>query len=413
MATSNFLPIADHDLPLYISGVAPITLRNNAENCVIQTDNNSVTVNLPALSGELNGVVISFLVSGSGTIAVTAAGGDTIQGAGSYTLNTLNGTFASFLANHTTRTWYVISGSTVTAQNLGTTGAPVNVSGSAPPVAGQALIANDATHATWQYNYEIATTGAPVSTAAAAPPAAAGQGLFATSVTTAAWQYTPSLGTTGAPVVVNTAAPPSAAGQVLTSTSATAADWQYPGYLATTGSPVNVLSAAPPTAGQALVATDATHATWQTPAAASLGYGHFYGLAPGDYAATIAINAPFPFPNNAVTAGGIVRNGVSTTDFILPVAGDYRVSFETSVTEPGQVTAWVDPNTGTFARVPYTCVGRATGTNQIIMETIIHTTANNSKLQIRNDASAAALTVTLIAGGTNATATTLTIVRLA
>ena|ERR1035437_348934 len=51
-------------------------------------------------------------------------------------------------------TWDDISASipvgTLIAQFLATTGAPVDVKSAAPPTAGQALVATDATHSTWQ-----------------------------------------------------------------------------------------------------------------------------------------------------------------------------------------------------------------------------------------------------------------------
>ena len=77
------------------------------------------------------------------------------------------------------------------ASALQTTGANVNVSAAAPPVAGQVLQATSATTATWQVSggaaTDIATTGADVNVSAAAPPSA-GQSLVATSASTATWQ---------------------------------------------------------------------------------------------------------------------------------------------------------------------------------------------------------------------------------
>lgn len=339
MATSSLLPIPTHKLPLYITGTTPITLRNNAEDTIVQTDASTVVVNLPALSHELNGVSLIFVAEGGGTMTVTAAGTDTIQGAATVTVNTANGTTLTLLANHTSGTWYKVSG-----------------------------------------------------------------GL--TSVTAEA------LATTGAAVTVGTAAPPST-GQVLTATSATTAAWETPiaQGLATTGAPVIVSTAAPPTTGQALVATSATAADWATPQGSTLGYGQFYGNAPADYGSTIAVNAPVPYAHDSVSLGGVARNG-NNTDFILPAIGTYDISWNLGIsTAGGQLTLWLDPNTGTFAKVSNTSFGiPAAGT--IIGKVGITTIAATSKIQIRNDTSAGALTVAANVGGTEPSANTLIISRL-
>lgn len=75
-----------------------------------------------------------------------------------------------------------------TADELATTGSPVDVSAAAPPTAGQLLKATGATTATWQDGADaVSTTGAAVDVAAAAPPTA-GQVLTATGATAATWQ---------------------------------------------------------------------------------------------------------------------------------------------------------------------------------------------------------------------------------
>lgn len=76
---------------------------------------------------------------------------------------------------------------------------------------------------------ELATTGAPVDVSASSPPTT-GQFLMATTATTAVWTTigaTEQLATTGSPVTVSTASPPTV-GQVLTAASATDAVWANP-----------------------------------------------------------------------------------------------------------------------------------------------------------------------------------------
>jgi len=77
-----------------------------------------------------------------------------------------------------------------TADDLATTGAPVDVSGAAPPTAGQVLTATGALSAVWANlgpATELETTGIPVSVGLTAPPAV-GFVLTATSPTNATWQ---------------------------------------------------------------------------------------------------------------------------------------------------------------------------------------------------------------------------------
>lgn len=79
-----------------------------------------------------------------------------------------------------------------TADELATTGAPVDVSASIPPTVGQVLMASSATTAVWTTittgpAQQLDTTGAAVTISGAAPPTT-GQVLRATSATTANWQ---------------------------------------------------------------------------------------------------------------------------------------------------------------------------------------------------------------------------------
>jgi hypothetical protein len=79
---------------------------------------------------------------------------------------------------------------------------------------------------------DLATTGAPVDVSTSPPPSP-GQVLTATAPGAAVWLNVPpasELKTSGAPVVIGTAAPP-VARQVLTATSATNAVWQSAGGL--------------------------------------------------------------------------------------------------------------------------------------------------------------------------------------
>lgn len=174
-------------------------------------------------------------------------------------------------------------------------------------------------------------------------------------------------------------------------------------------------------------------------------FAAFFGMPAGpgnvgtdDYPATIAISAAPPsvaagsainFPRaSAPAVGGIAINdpGVAQTDnteFILPSVGTYRVQWQVSIDEPGQLALFINTaptpgGGGTFTQVTAASgtpgnTGRATGTSLITGDVVFVNSVAGSVIQIRNYSSAAALTVTPIPGGTQAQAVSLFITRLA
>jgi hypothetical protein len=133
----------------------------------------------------------------------------------------------------------------------------------------------------------------------------------------------------------------------------------------------------------------------------------FYGTAPGDYAATIAVGADLDFPHPGPTSATTITR-VNAGSFNLAAIGTYDVSWQVSIDEPGQfevvLGAVIQANT---------VAGRATGTNQITNRVFVTTTGVNTQLHIRNPAgNSTALTVTPNAGGASAASATLTIVQL-
>ena len=129
---------------------------------------------------------------------------------------------------------------------------------------------------------------------------------------------------------------------------------------------------------------------------------------PGDNADTVAPGTDVDFPQNGSIANtNIGRTGASS--FILSPIGTYLVLFQVSATEAGQLVLTLN---GT--ELGYTTVGRATGATQLVGTAIVTTTAEDSVLTVRNPAdSAAALTITPSAGGTESVSAHLTIVQLA
>ena len=140
---------------------------------------------------------------------------------------------------------------------------------------------------------------------------------------------------------------------------------------------------------------------------ASPNYAEFFALSPPDNAATVSPGSDIGFPENGPTSGTtIVRTGPSS--FTLANIGTYRVAFDVSVSEGGQLILTLNG-----ADLAYTVFGRAASTSEIAGETLVQTTAANSVLTVRNPAgNSQALTVTPLAGGTRPSAASLTIEEL-
>ena len=145
----------------------------------------------------------------------------------------------------------------------------------------------------------------------------------------------------------------------------------------------------------------------QGPAGGILDYADFYALMPPDNAATVAPGTDVSFPQDGPSSGvEIVRSGPSA--FTLTEIGTYQVLFQVSVTEPGQLILTLNGED-----LAYTVAGRATGTSQIIGMAIVETTTINSVLTVRNpEGTAAALTITPLAGGTRPVSAHLVITQL-
>ena len=138
-----------------------------------------------------------------------------------------------------------------------------------------------------------------------------------------------------------------------------------------------------------------------------LGYADFYALMPPDNTATVAPGTDVSFPQDGPTSGtSIVRSGPDS--FTLADIGAYQVLFQVSVTEAGQLILTLNG-----ADLPYTVVGRATGSSQIVGMAIVETTTVDSVLTVRNpEGTAAALTITPSAGGTRPVSAHLVITQI-
>ena len=145
----------------------------------------------------------------------------------------------------------------------------------------------------------------------------------------------------------------------------------------------------------------------QGPAGTVLGFADFYAIMPGDNTAPIAAGSDVEFPQDGPNSGdGIVR--ATASSFTLPDIGVYQVSFQASADEAGQLVLTLNG-----AEIPYTVVGRATGTSQIVGTALIETSVADSVLTVRNpEGTATALTLTPNAGGTEPVSAHLVITRL-
>ena len=134
-------------------------------------------------------------------------------------------------------------------------------------------------------------------------------------------------------------------------------------------------------------------------------YASFYALAPNDNPTAIAQNTAVEFPNTSASTTGITR--LTNSTFNLADTGTYLIMFKVNTNTAGQlgiaVNGAVQPN-ATF--------GNAADDGIIEGKTIITTTAANTVLSIVNPI-ATAVTVTPSAGGTQATVSDFTIIKLA
>jgi hypothetical protein len=111
------------------------------------------------------------------------------------------------------------------------------------------------------------------------------------------------------------------------------------------------------------------------------------------------------FPRDGATNG---ISGLTASEFNLPAIGVYEVSWQVSISEPGQLVLWLNG-----AELPETVAGRATGTSQIVNQVLLTTTSANSILSVRNPSgNSTALTVTPSAGGTHAVSASLVIKQI-
>lgn len=153
-------------------------------------------------------------------------------------------------------------------------------------------------------------------------------------------------------------------------------------------------------------ATGATGAVGPTgPAGGISEYASFYALAPNDNPTAIAQNTAVEFPNTTASTTGITR--LTNSTFNLTNTGTYLIMFKVNTNTAGQLGIAING-----AVQPSATFGNAADDGIIEGKTIITTTAANTVLSIVNPI-ATAVTVTPSAGGTEATVSDFTIIKLA
>jgi len=137
-------------------------------------------------------------------------------------------------------------------------------------------------------------------------------------------------------------------------------------------------------------------------------YASFFDLV-SDAEPVVNPGAAVGFPNDGPASAGTTITRLSPSTFNLALPGAYEVTWQASITEPGQLQVALNG-----VGVPETVSGRDTGTLQIVGDTTVRTTLPNTVLSIINPAgNSAALHETATAGGANPVSVTLTIKQVA
>jgi hypothetical protein len=129
---------------------------------------------------------------------------------------------------------------------------------------------------------------------------------------------------------------------------------------------------------------------------------------PTDNPATVAPGTDVSFTQDGPASATTAITRISPSSFALGNVGIYQVTFQVSINEAGQLDLTLN---GT--ELPYTVVGRATGTSQLVGVALVQTTSAASILTVRNPAgNSTALTFTPFAGGASPVSAQLVITEL-
>ena len=146
-----------------------------------------------------------------------------------------------------------------------------------------------------------------------------------------------------------------------------------------------------------------------SPVSIPISFADFYALMPSDNGTAIALGDDVAFPNNGPSSlTDITRVPASTTSFKLGPIGTYQVTFSVPVSIAGQLVVTLNN-----VELAYGVFGRAAITSPITGSLLITTSSINNVVTIRNPVgNAAALPITVNAGGASAVSAHLVITRV-
>ena len=143
------------------------------------------------------------------------------------------------------------------------------------------------------------------------------------------------------------------------------------------------------------------------PAGSVLGAADFYALIPSDNATPLAPGDPVEFPQDGPSINSSATRATEST-FTLADAGVYQVIFTATADGPAQAVLSLN---GT--ELPYTLVGSSTTNEQLVINALVETTAENSVLSVINPAdSGTTYSLTPNAGGSSPVSANLVITQL-
>ncbi|MEO6949465.1 MAG: hypothetical protein ABI123_07545 [Ginsengibacter sp.] len=155
------------------------------------------------------------------------------------------------------------------------------------------------------------------------------------------------------------------------------------------------------------LSTDGASVSWENSSSGVSSFAQFYALMPGDNAGTVPTGGHVEFPQNG-PSGGTDITRLNAGSFNLVSIGTYSINWQVSVDEPGQLVVALNGD-----ELPFTVVGRYSGSSQIVGTTFITTSVMNSVLTINNPiGNIIALNITPMAGGIKPVSASLIITRL-
>jgi hypothetical protein len=138
-------------------------------------------------------------------------------------------------------------------------------------------------------------------------------------------------------------------------------------------------------------------------------FAEFYALMPPDNAVAVAVGDSIDFPRDGLFFGdSIERSGSSDFEFLLKAIGTYKITFQASIAQAGQLGILLNG-----ALVTKSIVGKASTGGQLFCSCLVNSTVVDSTLSIVNPlGNVGSLTLTVSAGGASAVSANLLIERL-